>query len=114
VDRDLLIEFAGVVAGHIPVLAVTLTGIAIAIMRRERHPRVSLLAALGLAALTLNYLGGAAVSVYTLVARTSQDPLPLLKWLALMKGGLYVAHVSGIALITWAIFAKRGPLPSVA
>ena len=112
---NLLIAFGGVLVVSIPLLAVTVTGIAIAVMRRQRHPHVSVLAALGLSALTLNYVGGAAVRVYAQVAASAgQHPMPFVERLLLMDVGLYVLNVAGVALVTWAIFARRGPLPVIA
>jgi hypothetical protein len=71
-----------------------------------------MLAALGLSAVTLGYLGDDALRAYVIAARVSQYPLPPVGRLLLMKYGLSALNVGGIALITWAIFSKRGALPS--
>ena len=109
---NLPVVFWGLLVGSVPILAVTVTGIVIAVVRRARHPRVSVLAALGLSALTLNDLGGVAVRVYLQVAaRTGQHLLPFMDWLVLMDISRYALNVSGVALITWAIFSSRQPSP---
>jgi hypothetical protein len=92
-----------------PFVAVAVTGLVLAVMRRSHHPRASALAAFGFSALAVNALVAPAVRVYvsmgvepggSLAARAAH--------IGLMSAFVFVLNLGGIVLITCAVFANRG------
>jgi hypothetical protein len=92
----------------IPILAVALTGIILAVIRRSYQRTASRLVIAGLSALSVNVLASAAVHVYAHQSFDKyQDATVHAKHLLEMNAALYALNIAGVALITAAVFASR-------
>jgi hypothetical protein len=103
-------QFGAALVASLPIIVVTVIGIWIAIVRRTAHPKASMIVLLGLLALLGNVVGSAGLqayaqsynATYTSVAAYSHN-------LLVFNTGLYLLQLTGIILITTAVFADRKP-----
>jgi hypothetical protein len=94
----------------IPILAIALTGIVLATIRRSYQQTASRLVIAGLGVLSINVLSSAAVRVYAHQSFDKyQDATVRAQHLLELNAGLYLLNIVGIALITIAVFAGRAP-----
>jgi hypothetical protein len=101
-------QFGAALVTSLPIIAIAVTGIGIAILRRTAHPRASFFVSLGLLALLCNAVGSAGLQVYaksfdaTYISETAYAHN-----LLMLNTGLYFLQLAGIILITMAAFADR-------
>jgi hypothetical protein len=92
----------------IPFIIIAMVGIYIAFVRREAHPRASLLVSLGLIGLLLNSLGSTVLNVWVQNQNVvSGSASAYANWLVMFNLGLYSLHLAALLLITMAVFAGR-------
>jgi hypothetical protein len=100
------------VAPTVLLLAVMATGIALAMIYRRQWPWTARLVVPGLAALAANVIGTIAVRSYAhrMSYKIFEDASLAAEHLAQMHLALFVLNYVGIALMTAAVFADRGPM----
>jgi hypothetical protein len=102
------IQFGAALLAAIPFIIIAVIGIFFAFTRRTAHPRASLLVSLGLLGLLLNAFGGAALQVWVQGQQVAADgAIAYGHQLVMFNIGLYGLHLTGLVLITMAVFAGR-------
>jgi hypothetical protein len=100
------------VAPTVLLLAVMVIGILLGIRQRRQQPWVSRLVIPGLAALAANIIGSIVVRTYArqLSYDRYEDATVAAQHLAVLHSVLHFLNYIGIALVTAAVFADRGPI----
>jgi hypothetical protein len=109
---DPRIQYLLAVAPTILLLAVLASGIILGIRQRRQQPWTARLVIPGLVALAANVIGSIAVRTYArhLSYDRYEDASVAAQHLAVLHSVLFFLNYVGIALVTAAVFADRGPI----
>ncbi|HEY6619523.1 MAG TPA: hypothetical protein VIY68_08265 [Steroidobacteraceae bacterium] len=107
---DPRIQYLLAVAPTVLLLAVMVTGVVLAMLRRLQQPWTARLVIPGLVALAANIVGSIVVRTYArhLSYDRYEDATVAAQHLAVLHSILFFLNYIGIALITAAVFADRG------
>jgi hypothetical protein len=109
---DPRIQYLLAVAPTVLLLAVLASGIILGIRQRRQQPWTARLVIPGLVALAANVIGSIAVRTYArhLSYDRYEDASVAAQHLAVLHSVLFFLNYVGIALVTAAVFADRGPI----
>jgi hypothetical protein len=101
----------GAILGRLPTLLILGTGMVVALSKRRRHPRVSLVALIGLTVLLLNSLASGFLGLLlpTLLRERGSAVIGYVMATANLAGAI-ISGV-GIGFLLWAVYMEREQAP---
>lgn len=108
-----IVGLLGVFIGQIPLYAVWIAGIVIALMRRRKHPRTSRLTVIALAVILIMALLQALlnISIPRLISGNGWSTAQIGVLFSTIGVVSSLIHAAMWGLILWAIFGERGEQP---